>query len=60
MDVGQTGYSPVYSIAKVLTENGGEPLREVRKECSLGKGPNNKTPKECGATRATAEAGVPL
>ena len=31
MDVEQTGYSPVYSIAKVLTENGVEPLQEVRK-----------------------------
>ena len=60
MDVEQTGYSPVYSIAKGLTENGVEPLQEVRKQCSLGTGPNNKTPKECGANLITVGAGMPV
>ena len=31
MGVEKTGCSPVYSITKVLTENGVEPPREVRK-----------------------------
>ena len=30
----------------------------MREQCSLGTGPNNKTPKECGATRTTAGAGM--
>ena len=31
----------------------------MREQCSLGTGPNNKTPKECGAKLITVGAGMP-
>ena len=48
-----------FGESKCSLRTGQEPLRGVREQCSLGTGPNNKTPKECGAKLITVGAGMP-
>ena len=48
-----------FGESKCSLRTGQEPLRGVRAQCSLGTGPNNKTPKECGAKLITVGARMP-